>query len=105
LADFIERCNESFVQQIEGEIFRYTQSYLDFDLFGREKAALDKVVNPADVWKTIRDISILVFIDHEPPGTLALCWTCDWEDEHGLQVLYRLGGDIRATIRGDDYFD
>jgi hypothetical protein len=64
------------------------------------------IVQPADVWKTIGDLSILVFFaDEQPSDTLALCWAAEWEDEHGLQVLYRVGGDIRATIRGDDYFE
>lgn len=75
------------------------------DIFGREKAALDKILQPADVWKTIDNLSILVFFDDEPLKTLALRWTCSWEDEHGLQVLYRIGGDIKTTEPGDDYFD
>ena len=107
LSDFLGRCDDAFVRRIERAIFDYAQLLLqEQDVFGREKDALDRIVQPDDVWKTIDDLSILVFFDDEQPAdTMALCWTAEWEDEHGLQVLYRVGGDIRATIRGDDYFD
>jgi hypothetical protein len=36
---------------------------------------------------------------------LSIGWSPDWEEEHGVQVLYRIGGDIRVTIGGDDDFD
>jgi hypothetical protein len=106
LSDFLSRCDEAFVRRIEQAIFETAQMFLrEQDMFGRQKAALDKIVEPADVWQTLDDLSIMVYVTDEHLQTLGLQWSCQWEDEHGLEVLYQDGGLIKVTEIGYGYFE
>jgi hypothetical protein len=106
LSDFLDRCDVEFVRKVEMEIFNCAQMIKrEQDLFGRVKAALEKINVPGDIWQTMSDLSIMVFRNDEDAATLALRWAAQWDFDHGLQVLYEIGGRFKVTEIGDDYFD
>jgi hypothetical protein len=106
--DFFNRFDEQLLGRMEAILFKYVNLARDSgELFGREKAAIDRIRQPSDMWSTLSDPSILIFASaaDEPENTLAIRWSAVWDDEHGIQVLYREGGELRVSIIGDDFFD
>jgi hypothetical protein len=103
--EFISRCDSALVSRIEQQLFEFVGIYRQFDLPSRPKASVERIRKPQDVWQEMANLSVFVPLQTEELGLLHLQWNAKWDEEHGMQVLYREGGDTKACNIGDDYFD
>ncbi|WP_019673398.1 DUF6985 domain-containing protein [Psychrobacter lutiphocae] len=89
IANFLS-IDESILKQAQNDIYRYYQDI---------KALLDeddivKINNPSDVWHHIQ-LGDTPIVQRRPYGDKAVYISleseCDWEPEHGLQIIFKQG--------------
>lgn len=77
---------KEFVQQVGEE-------YFDF-----------KIVNEEDVWKHVHPTKINIRKRYKDNSVyIAIYAECDWEDEHGLQIVYKNGNELSRVSDQDGH--
>ncbi len=69
-----------------------------------EALAMAAITDPADIWRHVfvREIDIRKDTRHGEPSIYVLVHcACDWEEEHGLQLVYRNGGVLTRVGQQD----
>ncbi len=69
-----------------------------------EALVMAAIVDPAAIWRHVfvREIEIKKDTRHgEPPFYILVYCACDWEEEHGLQLVYR-GGNVLTRVGQQD---
>jgi hypothetical protein len=62
------------------------------------------ISNPADIWRHVfvRQIELKKDARHGEPSMYVLVYcACDWEEEHGLQLVYR-NGNVLIRVSSED---
>jgi hypothetical protein len=79
-------------------------AFLDLVEIYDEDEAMLAITNPADIWAYVQPRSIQISRDDEdgdPAIYVALICRCDWESEHGLQIVYRGGVELTRVSAAD----
>jgi hypothetical protein len=69
-----------------------------------EALAMAAISDPSEIWKHVSIEEIEIRKDTrrgEPPFYIVLHCGCDWEEEHGLQLVYRSGSEL-TRVGPDD---
>ena len=81
------------------------KNYCDFvDAVGEDE--LDFVIDePTDVWSHVHpsEIYVLRRASGDKKVYVQICANCDWEEEHGLQIVYREGRQLSRVSDQDGH--
>jgi hypothetical protein len=69
-----------------------------------EALVMAAITDPADIWRhvVVSQIDIRKDTRHgEPPFYILIYCACDWEEEHGLQLVYRNGNALMRVSQQD----
>ena len=83
--------DQSVLHAVENEVYRY---YKDcFDAFGKEEPDFPVIAKPHDVWVHVKLGCEPIFSRRNDDKRVyaSLECSCDWEIEHGLQIVFQDG--------------
>ncbi len=96
--------DESVLHEAEPHIFQYYQDCnADWDADDEEFLTIE---SPADVWEHIQfgDKPMITRRDYGDKGIyISLECECDWEEEHGLQIVFKNGLTINKIGQFDSH--
>lgn len=84
--------DKAVLKQAQDDIYQY---YIDVsNEIGIDDACYIKIAKPEDVWKHI-ELNGSPVVTRRPSGNrlvyVTLECNCDWEEEHGLQIVFKQG--------------
>ncbi|HEY0049753.1 MAG TPA: hypothetical protein VGB68_10730 [Pyrinomonadaceae bacterium] len=88
---------------LSNQIYKYyraIQDYHDSELFGAEPLKLN---NEREIWNYVHPYEIYICRNAEPDADMYLqiqC-DCDWEEEHGLQLVFKNGSELTRVSHID----
>ena len=92
IANFLS-IEPSVLSAVETEVFRYYKDLND-GCWTPEDDEYVTIDSPSDVWEQVRfgDETVVTGRHNGDKGIyVSLCCECDWEDEHGLQIVFKNG--------------
>jgi hypothetical protein len=91
IANFLA-IDESVLHAAEEHIFQYYQDSIE--AWGLEEGEYEAIKTPKDVWEHI-NLGDEPLVGRRPRGDrgiyISLECECDWEEEHGLQIVFKNG--------------
>ena len=65
-----------------------------------------KIKRPSDIWNFVQpwDIHVGQYSD-DGPVYIQVCCNCDWEEEHGLQLVFKDGKALTRVSEQDGHFE
>jgi hypothetical protein len=91
IANFLKAPN-TVLTSAQSHIFRY---YLDIKESVEPEDDFPSIGSPSDIWKFVQ-LGEEAFVSRRPHGDksiyISLECNCDWEPEHGLQIVFKNGG-------------
>jgi hypothetical protein len=99
--------NESDRLSASQQVNAYCQDFIEavgVEDWNEEMAA---ITNPDDVWKFVDPREVLIsYSESRDAMFIVLSCECDWEEEHGLQLIYREGNElVRVSDQDGHYTD
>ncbi|GAA4433999.1 DUF6985 domain-containing protein [Bremerella cremea] len=83
-------------------VFRYYSNYVA--AVGTDELEI-KIENPAHVWRHVQLFQI--HVSRRPFGDasvhIQICGNCDWDREHGIQIVFREGNVLRRVSMQDGH--
>ncbi|WP_286920402.1 DUF6985 domain-containing protein [Flavobacterium sp. UBA4197] len=90
-------------RSISGLVFNNCMNFLADVGFDEADEALRQIKNENEIWKFIQPTEIYISRRHSGDNDiyLQIACECDWEEEHGLQLVFRQGKRL-TRISGQD---
>lgn len=103
IANFI-KLDPAALRKAEADIFAYYQDTANYRK--SEKLDVVQIAQPSDVWQHIQ-YGYEALVSQRPNGDktvyVSVECDCDWDEENGLQLVFRNGAEISKLGPFDDY--
>lgn len=85
--------------------YKNCKDFLDAVSFDEEDESLRQINKPDEIWKFIRPTEIYVTRRHRRDNDIyiQIACECDWEQEHGLQLVFRQGKQLTRISDQDGH--
>jgi len=104
--DTADKILENFLQLKSHDKIKDTDLvyvYYDQTLTHGYTKSLD-ISSPVDIWKFVEPKEIIIYWDEDADFYLCVSCDCAWEDEHGLQLVFKDGLILTRASGHDGHF-
>lgn len=104
IRDFLS-IGESVLKEVEGHIFQYYKDCIE--AWGPEEDEYEPISSATDVWQQIQlgDQPLVTRREYGDRGIyVSLSCGCDWEEEHGLQIVFKNGQRVNKIGPYDGHY-
>ena len=92
-------------ESISGVVYDNCKEFLESIGYHEDDDALWKIDNPVEIWKFVYPQEIYVSRKHRRDKEIYIniACECDWEQEHGLQFVFRSGNKLVGVSAQDGH--